>query len=115
MHTHTHIYVTPLAQADADVAGDVFLFFFFFFFILAGLVVLSYRQAHFYAAPRARVPVCRDDVGHDVAERVHRVPQLARRVRVSCCHDRDLHLRLVRTGLCPRRRRCGRNDLLLLG
>jgi hypothetical protein len=98
-------------RTDADVADDVFLFF---FFVLAGLVVLSYRQAHFYAAPRARVPVCRDDVGH-VAERVHRVPQLACRVRVSCRHDRDLHLRLVRTGLCPRRRRRGRNDLLLLG
>ena len=84
------------------------------FFIRAGLVVFSYCQAHFYPAAWTCVPVCWDDVDH-VAERIHRVPQLAGHVCLPCCHGRDVHLRLLCAGLCPRCRRRGGNHFLLLG
>ena len=75
-------------------------------FFLLGLVVFSRCQAHLYAALRSCVPVCRRDDDDDVAEQVHRVPQLARYVCVSRRHDRDVRLCLVCAGPCPRRRRC---------
>lgn len=86
----------------------------FFPFRFAGLVVLSYCQAHFYPATWTRVPLCWNDICH-VAKRVHRIPQLACYVCVPCCHDRDVRLCLLCAGLCPRCRRCNRNHLLLLG
>ena len=83
-------------------------------FIRAGLVVLSYCEAHFYTAAWTCVPVCWDDVDH-VAERIHRVPQLAGDVCLPCCHGRDVRLGLLCAGLCPRCRRRGGNRVLLLG
>ena len=85
-----------------------------FFHFVAGLVVFSYCQAHFYPAAWPCVSVCWDDIDH-VAERVHRVPQLARYVCVPCCHDRDVRVRFLCTGLCPRCWRRGGDHFLLLG
>jgi len=86
----------------------------FFTVRFAGLVVLSYCQAHLYLATWSRVPLCWNDIYH-VAEQVHRVPQLAGYVCVPCCHDRDVRLCLLCAGLYPRCRRCSGNRLLLLG
>jgi hypothetical protein len=83
-------------------------------FIRAGLVVFSYCEAHFYPAAWTCVPVCWDDVDH-VAERIHRVPQLAGDVCLPCCHGRDVRLGLLCAGLCPRCWRRGGNRFLLLG
>jgi hypothetical protein len=85
-----------------------------FFHFVAGLVVFSYCQAHFYPAAWSCVSVCWDDIDHG-AECVHRVPQLACNVCVPCCHDRDVRVRLLCAGLCPRCRRRGGDCILLLG
>lgn len=79
-------------------------------------MVFSYRQAHLHPPSWSRVFLRRDVVVVDhVSERVHRVPQLARHVRVSRRHDRDVRLCLLRVGVRSRRRRSRRNRFLLLG
>ena len=79
-----------------------------------GLMVLSRRKARFHLAVWPCVSVRGADCDH-VTKCVHRVSQLSRHGRVSCCYDCDLRLPFVRAGLRARRWWGSGNYFLLLG